>query len=385
MRTFAVCVVCEVPRHPGAGPWLPWPEVMVRVLQLLVLASGVLLLTAAPTPESDQTTQLDDSSARSERSANLSHITGTARKIRMYIKNRYLQILPDGTVNGTGDDISDYTILQRTSVKAGQLKIQSVATCMYLCMDSCGLLYGSREFAEDCVFNEMIEQHHYNTYSSAKYSNNRRTVYLALNKRGVPRRVQVKAKSSLGKLSTYTRVLPQPVPLERVEQLAKKMMQFYPGDHHTLRHHQLCPPLPPQHVLETGDNERCRRRRKRRKRRRCREGEEENEECHKVKSDDETGRKRVALRKKCDEGDGKEKCQQKKLHMIGRKRKSRHEMKKLLRHLHHIRPRVGTINQRTEEDFTEEVDAVTMTTDEDYLSTTTSYSTDSLLLDTNDN
>lgn len=106
---FAVCVVCEVPRYPGAGPWVPWPEVMVRVLQLLVLASGVLLLTAAPTPDSDQTTQLDDSSARSERSANLSHITGTARKIRMYIKNRYLQILPDGIVNGTGDDISDYS------------------------------------------------------------------------------------------------------------------------------------------------------------------------------------------------------------------------------------------------------------------------------------
>lgn len=88
---------------------MPWPEVMVRVLQLLLLASGVLLLTAAPTHDSDQTTQLDDSSVRSERSANLSHITGTARKIRMYIKNRYLQILPDGTVNGTGDDISDYS------------------------------------------------------------------------------------------------------------------------------------------------------------------------------------------------------------------------------------------------------------------------------------
>lgn len=45
-----------------------------------------------------------------------------------------------------------------------------------------------REFSDDCVFNEMIEQHHYNTYSSTKYSNHRRTVYLALNKRGTPRR-----------------------------------------------------------------------------------------------------------------------------------------------------------------------------------------------------
>lgn len=51
----------------------------------------------------------DDGSIRSERSTNLSHITGSARKIRMYVKNRHLQVLPDGTVNGTSDDNSDYS------------------------------------------------------------------------------------------------------------------------------------------------------------------------------------------------------------------------------------------------------------------------------------
>lgn len=34
-------------------------------------------------------------------------------------------------------------ILQRTTVGIGQMKIQGVATCQYLCMDECGLLYGS--------------------------------------------------------------------------------------------------------------------------------------------------------------------------------------------------------------------------------------------------
>lgn len=48
---------------------------------------------------------------RNERSANLSHITGTARKIQLLIKNRLLQILPDGTVNGTQDDGSDFSKL----------------------------------------------------------------------------------------------------------------------------------------------------------------------------------------------------------------------------------------------------------------------------------
>lgn len=46
---------------------------------------------------------------RNERSANLSHISGSARKIQLYIKNRFLQLLPDGTVNGTTDDTSDYS------------------------------------------------------------------------------------------------------------------------------------------------------------------------------------------------------------------------------------------------------------------------------------
>uniref|UniRef100_A0A182W1G4 Uncharacterized protein n=1 Tax=Anopheles minimus TaxID=112268 RepID=A0A182W1G4_9DIPT len=46
---------------------------------------------------------------RNERSANLSHITGATRKIQLFIKNRYIQLLPDGTVNGTYDDLSDYS------------------------------------------------------------------------------------------------------------------------------------------------------------------------------------------------------------------------------------------------------------------------------------
>lgn len=53
---------------------------------------------------------IGDAGIRAERSANLSHMTGRYRgKIQMYIKNRHLQILPDGTVNGSNDDTSDYS------------------------------------------------------------------------------------------------------------------------------------------------------------------------------------------------------------------------------------------------------------------------------------
>ncbi|KAK0082459.1 hypothetical protein PV325_010367 [Microctonus aethiopoides] len=34
-------------------------------------------------------------------------------------------------------------ILQRITVATAQLQIKASATCLYLCMDSCGLLYGS--------------------------------------------------------------------------------------------------------------------------------------------------------------------------------------------------------------------------------------------------
>lgn len=103
-----------------------------------------------------------------------------------------------------------------------------------------------KDFEEECVFNEMFEQHHYNTYSSAKYTNEKRTLYLALNKRGLPRKVQVKANAPLGKLSTYTQVLTQPVPADRVDQLLasrRPVSGEWPATiPHGHRHHHACPP-----------------------------------------------------------------------------------------------------------------------------------------------
>lgn len=80
---------------------------MVKALLLGLLLIAALARAAPPTkppPEREE-----DPAARSERSANLSHVTGTARKIKMFIKNRHLQLLPGGTVNGTTDDTSPYS------------------------------------------------------------------------------------------------------------------------------------------------------------------------------------------------------------------------------------------------------------------------------------
>ncbi|CAH1121419.1 unnamed protein product [Ceutorhynchus assimilis] len=222
---------------------------MVKALLLGLLLFAALARAAPsskPPPEG-----VEDPAARSERSANLSHVTGTARKIKMFIKNRHLQLLPGGTVNGTTDDTSPYTILQRTTIGIGQMKIQGVATCQYLCMDECGLLYGAIEFGEECIFNETIEATNYNKYSSSKYSNERRTFYLALNRRGQPRKVMIKARQQLGKLSSYTRVLTRSVTLEQ----------------HQLRHHHQCPPVA-AHPPQPTDPPRCRKKKKKKKKKR---------------------------------------------------------------------------------------------------------------------
>lgn len=175
-----------------------------------------------------------------------------------------------------------------------------------------------REFTDDCILNETIEQTHYNTYSSVRYSNAKRTLYLALNKRGIPRKVQIRANMTLGKLSVYTRVLTQTVTAARVESLATRLLGANNnGSSHTIRHHglsQRCFQLQEKQKQEqllqqqqhrepnavaankkteledvnderatTGDKFRCRRRKKRKKKKkkkkpRCHNGNDEDEE-----------------------------------------------------------------------------------------------------------
>lgn len=282
---FAVMMcglACAAPAHPITRPSHP---------------------EASPSPPHSL---LEDPATRSERSTNLSHIQGTARKIQMYMsKNRHLQLLPDGTVNGTTDDESAYTILQRTTVGIGQLKIQGVATCQYLCMDSCGLLYGSREFGDECIFSETIENNHYNTYSSTKYSNKNRTMYLAMNRRGQPRKVLIKAGNSLGHHATFTRVLTRTVSQERADRL------------HPMRHHaHMCVSSPhdsaePQSTVEpSGDHPRCRKRKKKKKKKRkCGEGESESDVSQKRQVLTNPRKKlQNKLNRKCESEDSEE-CQ----------------------------------------------------------------------------
>ena len=60
---------------------------------------------------------------RNERST-VSHLSGPSRKIQLYIKNRFIQLLPDGTVNGTQDEQCDYS----------EYKISFIPSFLFFCM-----------------------------------------------------------------------------------------------------------------------------------------------------------------------------------------------------------------------------------------------------------
>lgn len=251
-------------------------------------------------PEMTTTTldplNVDSTASRNERSTNLSHVTGTARKIQMFIKNRHLQILPDGTVNGTTDDSSAYTIFQRTTVGIGQVRVLGVATCQYLCMANCGILYGSKDFSDECVFNETIAQSNYNLYMSTKYSNEKRTLFLALNRRGQSRKVLVRTGNQLGKMSSYARVLTRTVSPEHLPHplrhhahvCATSVVHSNPIAHHRLQN-QLCP----------------KKRKRKKKKKKCPNDDNDSELCYKK----QTNLKNKAQTHICDVNKDSVKCQ----------------------------------------------------------------------------
>lgn len=218
----------------------------------------------------------------------------------------------------------------------------------------------------------MIEQHHYNTYSSTKYSNQRRTLYLALNRKGQSRKVMLRANQQLGRLSSYTRVLTRTVTTENSEEL-------HPVRHHS---HSCTSPTsaPASHstatLASTTHTPRCRKRKKRKKRKRkCVEGNVDNELCLKktVPNNRKTNnRLNINSTKKCDT-DNSDECQrvevtEKKKHKTT-KNVDKHTLsgaKKRKKHQKGVRNKKERVITTTEAMVTEDA-----TSDEDYTIDTT--------------
>lgn len=150
-------------------------------------------------------------------------ITGTERKFVMYINNYHLQISPNGIVNGT-DDKTKYTMIQKKAEKQGTIKFIGIATCLYLCMNSCGYLYGSLNETKNCIFYENIDDNYYNTYASVRWSNNQRMLFLGLDNEGNPKVNILKLNNyKLGNAKKHTQALPLKPELHTQKLLEKRL------------------------------------------------------------------------------------------------------------------------------------------------------------------
>ncbi|XP_062873261.1 fibroblast growth factor 12 isoform X2 [Trichomycterus rosablanca] len=99
----------------------------------------------------------------------------------------YLQMLPDGTINGTKDENSDYTLFNLIPVGLRVVAIQAVKAGLYVAMNAEGFLYISDIFTVECKFKESVFENYYVIYSSTMYRQHEsgRAWFLGLSKDGI--------------------------------------------------------------------------------------------------------------------------------------------------------------------------------------------------------
>ncbi|XP_067853428.1 fibroblast growth factor 13a isoform X2 [Heptranchias perlo] len=106
---------------------------------------------------------------------------------KLYSRQGYhLQLQPDGTIDGTKEEGSSYTLFNLIPVGLRVVAIQGVKTGLYLAMNNDGYLYTSEHFTPECRFKESVFENYYVTYSSMLYRQQQsgRGWYLGLNKEG---------------------------------------------------------------------------------------------------------------------------------------------------------------------------------------------------------
>ncbi|XP_062901361.1 fibroblast growth factor 12 isoform X2 [Mobula hypostoma] len=120
----------------------------------------------------------------------------------------YLQMQPDGTINGTKDENSNYTLFNLIPVGLRVVAIQGVKSGLYVAMNGEGILYNSELFTAECKFKESVFENYYVIYSSTLYRQQEsgRAWFLGLNKEG-----QVMKGNRVKKTKPSSHFLPKPI------------------------------------------------------------------------------------------------------------------------------------------------------------------------------
>ncbi|KAM9726190.1 LOW QUALITY PROTEIN: fibroblast growth factor 12-like [Dama dama] len=96
----------------------------------------------------------------------------------------FLQMHPDGTIDGTKDENSDYTLFNLIPVGLRAVAIQGVKASLYVAMNGEDYLYSSDVFTPECKFKESVFENYYVIYSSILYHQQESGAFLGLNKEG---------------------------------------------------------------------------------------------------------------------------------------------------------------------------------------------------------
>ncbi|XP_037344083.1 fibroblast growth factor 12-like isoform X2 [Pungitius pungitius] len=98
----------------------------------------------------------------------------------------FLQMQPDGTINGNKDENSDNTLFNLIPVGLRVVAMQGVKAGLYVAMNAEGFLYTSDVFTAECKFKESVFENYYVIYSSTQYRQHEsgRAWFLGLNKDG---------------------------------------------------------------------------------------------------------------------------------------------------------------------------------------------------------
>ncbi|CAB1454564.1 unnamed protein product [Pleuronectes platessa] len=120
----------------------------------------------------------------------------------------YLQMKPDGTIDGSKDENSDHTLFNLIPVGLRVVAIQGLKSGLYIGMNGEGMLYSSEMFTPECKFKESVFENYYVIYSSTVYRQQEsgRAWFLGLTKEG-----QVMKGNRVKKTKPSSHFVPRPI------------------------------------------------------------------------------------------------------------------------------------------------------------------------------